>query len=147
MLTPALRIGLRQKLLYLSKPMYALAPCALQVKLLRQADRTLELLEVDAAKYADELSLQQKEFAGSINTLAAVRCQQPFEWFWNGTQSASSDICVTTGVKRASFGMALLHQAARPAGNIRATPDMLLCVCCRRWWLYRTSMTWPRWQR
>lgn len=53
--------------------------CALQVKLLRQADRTLELLEVDEAKYADELSLQQKDFASSINTLAAVRCQQPSE--------------------------------------------------------------------
>lgn len=53
--------------------------CAMQVKLLRQADRTLELLEVDEAKYADELSLQQKEFASSVNTLAAVRFQQPFE--------------------------------------------------------------------
>jgi hypothetical protein len=62
----------------------ALALCAMQVKLLRQADRTLELLEVDEAKYADELSLQQKEFASSVNTLAAVRCQQPSEDAFGG---------------------------------------------------------------
>ena len=45
----------------------------LQVKLLRQADRTLELLEVDEAKFADELTVQQKEFAGTLNTLTSVR--------------------------------------------------------------------------
>lgn len=49
----------------------------LQVKLLRQADRTLEVLEVDEAKFADGLSTQQAEFAGSLNTLSAVRRQQP----------------------------------------------------------------------
>jgi hypothetical protein len=44
----------------------------LQCKLLKQADRTLELLEVDEAKYADELSEQQQEFSATINTLASV---------------------------------------------------------------------------
>jgi hypothetical protein len=48
----------------------------LQVKLMRQADRTLELLEVDEAKYADDLSTQQREFASSINTLTTVSDQQ-----------------------------------------------------------------------
>lgn len=43
-----------------------------QVKLLKQADRTLELLEVDEAKYADELGQQQLEFASSLNTLTTV---------------------------------------------------------------------------
>lgn len=56
----------------------ALTPNAvvLQVKLMRQADRTLELLEVDEAKYADDLSTQQTEFASSINTLSTVSDQQ-----------------------------------------------------------------------
>lgn len=50
-------------------------PCVLcaQVKLLRQADRTLELLEVDEQKYADELGQQQMDFASSLNTLTTVR--------------------------------------------------------------------------
>lgn len=47
---------------------------------MRQADRTLELLEVDEAKYADDLSQQQKEFASTLNTLTtallAVQNQQ-----------------------------------------------------------------------
>lgn len=45
----------------------------LQVKLLRQADRTVELLEVDEAKFADELTAQQKDFAATLNTLTTVR--------------------------------------------------------------------------
>jgi hypothetical protein len=48
----------------------------LQVKLMRQADRTLELLEVAEAKYADDLSVQQTEFASSIDTLSKVSDQQ-----------------------------------------------------------------------
>lgn len=44
----------------------------LQVKLLRQADRSLEVLDVDEAKYADEMTAQQELFVGSINNLAAV---------------------------------------------------------------------------
>jgi hypothetical protein len=44
----------------------------LQVKLLRQADRSLELLEGDEAKYADEMTQQQEAFVSTINNLAAV---------------------------------------------------------------------------
>ncbi|KAF6265909.1 dynein heavy chain 2 [Scenedesmus sp. NREL 46B-D3] len=42
-----------------------------QVKLLRQADRSLELLDGDEAKYADELTTQQEAFVSTINNLAA----------------------------------------------------------------------------
>eukprot|EP00882_Tetradesmus_deserticola_P030997 GHRQ01035031.1.p1 GENE.GHRQ01035031.1~~GHRQ01035031.1.p1 ORF type:complete len:225 (+),score=128.54 GHRQ01035031.1:132-806(+) len=42
-----------------------------QVKLLRQADRSLELLEEDEAKYADEMAEQQEAFVSTINNLAA----------------------------------------------------------------------------
>ncbi|WIA31960.1 hypothetical protein OEZ86_002815 [Tetradesmus obliquus] len=42
-----------------------------QIKLLRQADRSLELLDGDEAKYADELTAQQEAFVGTINNLAA----------------------------------------------------------------------------
>jgi hypothetical protein len=49
----------------------------LQVKLLRQADRTLEVLEVDEAKFADELSTQQAEFAGNLSTLSTVSGTPP----------------------------------------------------------------------
>lgn len=44
----------------------------MQIKLLRQADRSLELLDGDEAKYADELTAQQEAFVGTINNLAAV---------------------------------------------------------------------------
>jgi hypothetical protein len=44
----------------------------LQIKLLRQADRSLELLDGDEAKYADEMTAQQEAFASTINNLAAV---------------------------------------------------------------------------
>lgn len=44
----------------------------MQAKLLHQADRTLELLEVDEAKFADELTLQQQELVATINALAMV---------------------------------------------------------------------------
>lgn len=43
------------------------------MKLLRQADRTMELLEVDEAKFADELTVQQKDFAATLNILTTVR--------------------------------------------------------------------------
>jgi hypothetical protein len=46
--------------------------CRLQIKLLRQADRSLELLDGDEAKYADEMTAQQEAFVGTINNLAAV---------------------------------------------------------------------------
>jgi hypothetical protein len=43
-----------------------------QVKLMRHADRTLELLEADEAKFADELTVQQQEFAATVTALATV---------------------------------------------------------------------------
>jgi hypothetical protein len=47
----------------------------LQVKLLRQADCSLELLDGDEAKYADEMTQQQEAFVSTINNLAAVSHQ------------------------------------------------------------------------
>lgn len=61
----------------------------LQVKLLKQADRTLELLEGDEAKYADELTSQQKDFAGTLNTLTTVRASAHV-WCYGTLSTASS---------------------------------------------------------
>eukprot|EP00879_Flechtneria_rotunda_P026761 GHRR01028584.1.p1 GENE.GHRR01028584.1~~GHRR01028584.1.p1 ORF type:complete len:438 (+),score=166.84 GHRR01028584.1:818-2131(+) len=41
-----------------------------QVKLLRLSERTLEQLDVDQTKYADELTAQEEDFAGKINSVA-----------------------------------------------------------------------------
>ncbi|KAF8071068.1 Dnah1 [Scenedesmus sp. PABB004] len=43
-----------------------------QVKLLRQAERSLELLQVDEACFADDMDAQQEEFGGKITSLAAA---------------------------------------------------------------------------
>jgi hypothetical protein len=51
----------------------ALSLAPVQVKLMQQADKTLERLEVDEGKFADELTVQQQEFAGAIASLATVR--------------------------------------------------------------------------
>lgn len=44
----------------------------LQNKLLSQAERSLELLDVDESKYADEMVAQQEDFVGKVNSLATV---------------------------------------------------------------------------
>jgi hypothetical protein len=43
-----------------------------QVKLLRQGERTLELLALDEAKYTDEMAAAQETFAEQLRGLAAV---------------------------------------------------------------------------
>lgn len=101
----------------------------LQVKLLRQADRTLEVLEVDEAKFADELSTQQEEFAGSLKTLSTVSRQQP-------------------AVADHSFGCGACpdnHTQAPPTVHSASGPTGAVCwLLCRPSCPYKTSMTWPR---
>ena len=44
----------------------------LQVKLLRQGERTLELLALDETKYSDEMTAAQEAFAEQVAGLTAV---------------------------------------------------------------------------
>lgn len=51
----------------------------LQIKLLSQAERSLELLDADESKYADDMVAQQEDFVSKVNNLATVRCRNAAE--------------------------------------------------------------------
>lgn len=109
------------------------------MKLLKQADRAMELLDVDEAKFSDDLAAQQADFASRLNTLASVcACD---------TLKACPDLLPSSLLLAVPLPPRPLHSAACKTRNSCDRMRLFISTSNSCILLYAEVQLWSNWHR